>query len=418
MGFFNDFMDFMLGTTTPAEFDVDNTAANAMMGMVGNVSNPFASMTNTYSNMANPYAGLSNQYAGLTNTMSGLQSQYAGLTNQFAGLDNTMSGLTNQFANLPNQFANLENTMEDLTVNQQQAQFEAQQNQQNQANILDSLRTTAGGSGIANLAQSLAREGQLASQRASASIGTQEAQNERLRAQEAGRLQQLEAGEASRLQTMSAEEQAALNMAEAQQAGSLQMAEATGGTNLQMAQAGDLASLQMAAAQQGNQLQLAQAEGATGLQMAQAGFGGQALMAEAGAGMDIQSQIAQGALSAQELQANMLNQLMGYSVDQSQLQISAAAAGQEQHGLMDLVGPALQIAAMFSDKRLKKNINTIGVSPSGINIYTFEYVDKKIGEGLFQGVMAQEVPHAAIELDNGYLAVDYSKLDVEFKRIK
>ena len=192
-------------------------------------------------------------------------------------------------------------------------------------------------------------EYQLASQRASASIGTQEAQNERLRAQEAGRLQQLEAGEASRLQTMSAEEQAALNMAEAQMAGNLQMSEAQqaqalqmaaaqGGTQLQMAQAGDLASLQMAAAQQGNQLQLAQAEGATNLQMAQAGFGGQALMAEAGAGMDIQSQIAQGAQFQQQLQADIMGQLMNNSIQQAQLQISAAAAGDEQPGLFDVLG--------------------------------------------------------------------------------
>lgn len=96
---------------------------------------------------------------------------------------------SNPFANLQNQFLNMENTMEDLTVNQQQARFQAQQFQQSQANILGNLRGAAGGSGIAALAQSLAQQGQLASQQASASIGQQEAANQRAAAQQAANLQ-------------------------------------------------------------------------------------------------------------------------------------------------------------------------------------------------------------------------------------
>ena len=90
-----------------------------------------------------------------------------------------------------NPFLNMENVYEDLTVNQQAAQFEAQQFQQSQANILGNLRGAAGGSGIGALAQSLAQQGQLAAQRASADIASQE-----------NRLQQLRAGEASRIQGM------------------------------------------------------------------------------------------------------------------------------------------------------------------------------------------------------------------------
>ena len=41
---------------------------------------------------------------------------------------------SNIYANVRNQFTNMENTYEDLTVNLQQAEFEAQQNQQNQQN--------------------------------------------------------------------------------------------------------------------------------------------------------------------------------------------------------------------------------------------------------------------------------------------
>jgi len=102
-----------------------------------------------------------------------------------------MNRLRNVYANLDtsNPFMNMENTMEDLTINQQQADFERQQFQQGQANIMGGLRGAAGGSGIAALAQQLAQSGQLAAQRSSASIGQQEAANERARAQMAGQLQ-------------------------------------------------------------------------------------------------------------------------------------------------------------------------------------------------------------------------------------
>ena len=92
-----------------------------------------------------------------------------------------------------NPYANMENTMEDLTVNQKQAQFEAQQFQQSQANILDSVRGASGGSGVAAIAQQLAQSGQLAAQKSAASIGEQEAQNQKLAAQQSARNQQLKA---------------------------------------------------------------------------------------------------------------------------------------------------------------------------------------------------------------------------------
>ena len=91
-----------------------------------------------------------------------------------------------------NPYLNMENTMEDLTVNQQQADFERQSFQQTQANIMENLRGAAGGSGIASLAQSLAQQGQIQAQKSSASIGQQEAANERARAAQAGQIQSME----------------------------------------------------------------------------------------------------------------------------------------------------------------------------------------------------------------------------------
>tara|TARA_R100001463_G_scaffold85_1_gene406 strand:- start:5153 stop:5767 length:615 start_codon:yes stop_codon:yes gene_type:complete len=88
-----------------------------------------------------------------------------------------------------NPYANMQNTMEDLTVNQQQAQFQAQQGQQQRANIMQNMQGAAGGSGVAALAQAMANQGQLATQQASASIGQQEATNQKLAAQQAASIQ-------------------------------------------------------------------------------------------------------------------------------------------------------------------------------------------------------------------------------------
>jgi hypothetical protein len=100
--------------------------------------------------------------------------------------------IENPYADMQNQYANMENVFEDLTVNQQQAQFQAQQGAQQRANIMQALQSSAGASGIAGLAQTLANQGQLQAQQISASIGQQEAQNRALAAQGAQQVQMQE----------------------------------------------------------------------------------------------------------------------------------------------------------------------------------------------------------------------------------
>ena len=68
----------------------------------------------------------------------------------------------------------------------------------------------------------------------------------------------------------------------------------------------------------------------------------------------------------------------------------------------------------FSDVRLKEDIRLVGKSPTGINIYSFKY---KQSAGTYEGVMAQEVPWARQMTDTGFYMVDYSKVDVEFRRL-
>jgi len=71
-----------------------------------------------------------------------------------------------------------------------------------------------------------------------------------------------------------------------------------------------------------------------------------------------------------------------------------------------------------SDRRLKENIRLVGKSSSGINIYTWTYKNQeRDGKGVFEGVMAQEVPQASMQHPDGYLMVDYSKIDVTFKKV-
>ena len=77
-------------------------------------------------------------------------------------------------------------------------------------------------------------------------------------------------------------------------------------------------------------------------------------------------------------------------------------------------GRGLIAAGHYSDLRLKEDIQFINKSPSGINIYSFKY---KGEPGYYEGVMAQEVPLVSTVGEDGFLRVDYSKIDVNFKKI-
>ena len=128
-----------------------------------------------------------------------LETSLAEQSEQKALLQKQMDAYEN--LEFKNPYENLENVYEDLTVNQQQAQFEAQQGAQQRADVMQGLRGAAGGSGIAGLAQALANQGQLQSQRISAGIGAQEARKQALAARGAGRVQVAERqGEAMRQQ--------------------------------------------------------------------------------------------------------------------------------------------------------------------------------------------------------------------------
>ena len=70
--------------------------------------------------------------------------------------------------------------------------------------------------------------------------------------------------------------------------------------------------------------------------------------------------------------------------------------------------------------RLKENIAKVGSSPSGINIYEWNY--KSAPDTRYRGVMAQEImkthPDAIHLFEDGYMGVHYSHLDVNMEVVK
>jgi len=103
-----------------------------------------------------------------------------------------------EFANLKQQYidsdtSNLylgqDNMYEDLTVNQEEAKFIAEGQNQQLANIMDTNNQAAGGSGIAALAQALANQQSQNIAKSAVSIGQQEQANQLLERKEAGRIQ-------------------------------------------------------------------------------------------------------------------------------------------------------------------------------------------------------------------------------------
>jgi len=111
--------------------------------------------------------------------------------------------------------------------------------------------------------------------------------------------------------------------------------------------------------------------------------------------------------------------IAGIGQTQAQGIIGAAQteqAGYEQ-GLENILGIGKVGMAMFSDRRLKKNIERVG-EVKGFNWYTWDWneVAVKMGlDGSCQGVIADEVYYThpgAVSLKNLFLFVDYSKLGI------
>jgi len=129
--------------------------------------------------------------SGTASVVGGIGSIVSGLTgmrkarkerdNAKKQFDKEMAGLAAVDVNNP--FARMRNPYANLTVNKQQAEFEAQQGQQSLVDILAQTRAGVSGSGVAALAQAMANQSTQMMQQASASIGEQESRNTFARAE-------------------------------------------------------------------------------------------------------------------------------------------------------------------------------------------------------------------------------------------
>jgi hypothetical protein len=276
-------------------------------------------------------------------------------TKDISGMAKDLSGMiTNPYAN--------------LGVATQAAEMQAEEADLALANTLDTLRATGASAGGATaLAQAALRS----KKDISASIEAQEAQNEKLRAQGEAEKNQMKMAEQQRLQTV--------QMTEAQR---LQTADAAG-----------------------KQFMFAAGEDRTNADLGQsAGALQQAMQNEASA------RAAEGAAWGGAI-AGIGGALGG-------LAGGLGGGGGNIGGGAPAGGFGAVGGGIGSDRKLKKNIKNIGLSPGGLNIYSFEYKDKKFGEGFFQGVMSDETPIEAVTKGfDGYDRVDYSLIDVEFKKI-
>jgi hypothetical protein len=109
-----------------------------------------------------------------------------------------------------NPYKNITNPYENLTVNTQAADFAAQQAAQGAANVMSGLAASAGGGGIAALAQSMANSQNQQAQQAAASIAQQERQNAVMGAQGESQRQMAVAGGEAQSQKMAYEKQSTL----------------------------------------------------------------------------------------------------------------------------------------------------------------------------------------------------------------
>lgn len=119
------------------------------------------------------------------------QAQYNRYKQQYENMDTS------------NPYANMENVYEDATINTQAADMTKQQQMEGMASTMDQFAQSAGGSGIAALAQAMAGQQAANAQTASADIANQEQQ-----------IQQAQMGEASRLQGLDREGQLMSRQAE------------------------------------------------------------------------------------------------------------------------------------------------------------------------------------------------------------
>jgi hypothetical protein len=130
---------------------------------------------------------------------------------------------------------------------------------------------------------------------------------------------------------------------------------------------------------------------------------------------------AQGQISAADALANG-NNAAANALSQGQIaaaQSSAQGSQNSANNMMGLAGMGMQAFSMFSDRRLKSNIELTG-EEKGVRKYKWMWnkLASRFGlRGKGSGVMADEVAKThpeAVSMRDGFMLVDYSKLGVSY----
>jgi len=311
-----------------------------------------------------------NKAKKLEKKLAGLEASRQEVINPF---DN-FSSLSDMIVDVSSEMSNPYNT---LSVATSAAEFQAEEADIALANTLDTLQASGASAGGAT---ALAQAALQSKRGISASIEQQEAQNEMMKAQGEERLAGQQLQERQRVQ-----------MAGIEDAKRTQLAESKGRMyEWEAKEDRQTAELDRVQAQITGQEQKAAAQKANQARYIGAGIG--AVGDVIGSVSAIKGEWDAGSTGA--LDITNTNQT-------SNTNINTSGSG-----------------GMWSDRRLKKDIRLIGLSPSGLKIYNFKYKDISFGKGMFQGVMSDEIPvNAVIKHIDGYDRVDYSKIDVEFKLI-
>lgn len=298
-------------------------------------------------------------------------------------IQNPFSGVTSLSYLATDTTKNMGNVYASLGVATGAAEIQMEQTDMALANTLDTLRQTGASAGGAT---ALAQAALQSKKGVAANIEQQELTNDKLRAQGEEKLQMTKMAEQQRLQSIAISEGQRTQTAEAQGI-MYEFEKEEARTNMDLNRAAGLQdrALQMEADANANK------SAAYGGMMSSFGAIGGAAMGGLGGGGG------------------------GMPGVESVGEVPTMGAAPTYTPGAGLQGTGVGMPG--SDRRLKRNIKKIRKSASGLNIYSFEYIDESYGKGTYEGVMSDEIPAEAVINVNGYDRVDYSKIDVEFKQI-
>lgn len=189
----------------------------------------------------NPYANVKDLSSMATDT-SLLAKDLSGMTTDLSGINKDVSGMASDLSGM------ISNPYENIGVATQAAEMQIEQADISLANTLDTLRATGSGAGGATALAQAALESKKG---VSASIESQEAANEKLKAQGRAEMQQAKMAEAQRQQSV--------KMSEAQRLQGSQFSEAQRVQNAGIGEAQRIQGLQMSEAQRLQNIQMNEA---------------------------------------------------------------------------------------------------------------------------------------------------------------